>query len=693
MPSAQVVIRQPQKNFLFQMAAKEAGFQVVQAPDRKTLTIIHADTYTLMTYLNQYSSQEWLTTSIINPMTTKLLFKPSFDPNVTDPTLPQSLRSWFKPTEYASIYKFPQPSSTPIVVGVISFGGGLIGQLLSGILTKGDVQAYWTSLGILAENQPTVAMVFIDGATNDINPITAATQENTLDVEMIGACCPTSNLTIILYIAPNSINSFQNVFNYAITTPVQVNGISMVPSILTCSWGAPEIYFNSISSIDTVFAQAASAGINIFVATGDSGSSGGLNGLNCDYPSSSPNVIACGGTSLTCPDYIYNSNTIEVAWKDGGGGISRYFSKPSYQSVINSALRNTPDLALNADPNTGVLFFVGGQYTVFGGTSIVAPAMAAYMAALGSPAGFINLKIYLATNCFNDILIGSNGEYFARSGYDNVSGLGSIDGNTLRLMLTDAAPITDISVSPTSVTFTVNQTRQITGTVQPIGVNNKQIEWSSLNTQVATVSSTGLVTAVAEGSTYIIAIAAGNSTKRTSVLVNVTSPIKQILLNKTSLNLVVNQVSYLTFTLTPTTVVNKTVTWASSDSSIATVDQIGKVTAVSNGKAIITVTTADLTLSASCSVSAITPVSSLTISKDKLLLEVGRRFQLFYTFLPEQATNQYVIWRCSDSSIIRLSNSGHISALAVGTATVTAISVENRSLQSSCEITVIAHKI
>ena len=693
MPSAQVVIRQPQKNFLFQMAAKEAGFQVDQAPDRKTLILTHTDTYTLMTYLNQYNSQEWLTTSVMNPMATKLLFKASLDPNVTDPTLPQTQRKWFKPTEYASIYKFPQPSSTPIVVGVISFGGGLVGQLLSGILTKGDVQAYWTSLGIPAENQPTVAMVFIDGATNDMNPITAATQENTLDVEMIGACCPTSNLTIIVYIAPNSVTSFQNVFNYAITTPVQVNGISMTPSILSCSWGAPEIYFNSISAIDSILAQAVSIGINIFAATGDSGSSDGINGLNCDYPSSSPNVIACGGTSLISPDYVYNSNTIEVAWKDGGGGISRYFSKPAYQSSIKGTMRNTPDFALNADPNTGVLYFVGGQYTVFGGTSIVAPAMAGYVAALGSPAGFINSKIYLAPNCFNDILTGSNGEYFATSGYDNVSGLGSINGDALALMLTDSAPITDISVSPTSVSFTVNQTQQITGTVQPIGASNKQIEWSSLNTQVATVSSTGLVTAVAEGSTYIIAVSAGNATKRTSVLVNVTSPIKQILLNKTSLNLVVNQVSYLTFTLTPTTVVNKTVIWASSDSSIATVDQIGRVTAVSNGKAIISLTTADLTLTTSCSVTVITPVSSLTISKNTLLLEVGRRFQLFYTFLPERATNQQVIWKCTDSSIIRLSNSGHISALAVGVATVTAISVENKKLQSSCEISVIAPKI
>ena len=696
MPSAQVVIRQPQKNFIFQQRATNAGFQVVQEIDRKTITITHSNPYDLMNFLKEFETQSFITTSVITPMITNFSEYSSFDPttntvltpNVSD-TTPQGQRKWFKPTEYASIYKFPTPTTNPIVIGVISFGGGLVGQLSSGILTKGDVQAFWTSLGIPAENQPTVAMVFVDGATNSPYPITGATIENTLDVQMIGACCPTSNLTIIIYIAPNSLNSFKNVFNYALNNSVSVNGTEMKPSIISCSWGAPEVYFSNIQTFDSIFASAASQGVNIFVATGDFGSSDGLPGVNCDYPSSSPNVIACGGTSLTCPAYTYDSQTVELAWKDGGGGISKYFTKPSYQQSITGSNRHTPDLALNADPATGVLFFVDGKYVIYGGTSIVAPAMAGYLGALGSSTGFINSKLYLSPSSFNDILTGSNGDYFALTGFDNTTGLGSIIGDNLGLILTNQAPVTNISVNPTLISLVVGNTEQITGTIQPVGAINTGILWSSLNQGIAIVDSTGLVTAVNVGSTYITAISAGNSSKRTAVLVNVTAPITKITLDKQSINLKVPQTAILSMTIIPATVVNKNVEWSSSNSEIASVNQTGTVTALSNGTAIISVKSQQENLMASCSVTVTTSMQTLKISRDKLTLVVGKGFHLFYSFFPQSSTNPRVIWSNSNPSSIQISNSGYITGLSAGTAIITATSAENKSLNSSCQVTVI----
>jgi hypothetical protein len=700
MPSAQVVIRQPHKNFLFQQRAIAAGFQVKQEIDRKTITITHSTAYDLMNFLKEFESQSFITSSVITPMITNYKAYSYFDPttntvlnpNVSD-TTPQGQRKWFKPTEYASIYNFPNPTTNKIVIGVISFGGGLVGQLSSGILTKGDVQAYWTSLGIPAENQPTVAMVFIDGATNSPYPITSATSENTLDVEMIGACCPSSNLTIIIYVSPNSLNSFQNVFNYALNNPVSVNGTLLKPSIISCSWGAPEIYFNNIQIYDSIFASAVSQCINIFVATGDFGSSDGLPGANCDFPSSSPNVIACGGTSLTCPNYTYDSETVELSWKDGGGGISKYFTKPDYQQSITGANRHTPDLALNADPATGVLFFVGGAYVVYGGTSIVAPAMAAYLGALGSSIGFINLKLYLSPNCFNDILTGSNGDYFALTGFDNTTGLGSIIGDKLGLMLTNQAPITNITVNPTSISLVVGTRGQIMGTIHPVGAINTGILWDSLNLQIATVDSTGLITAVNEGSTYVTAISAGDSTKRTAVLVNVTAPVMEITLNKQSINLAVSQTAVLSMTITPTTVVNKNVEWYSSDLSIASVDQTGIVTAVGNGTAIISVKSLQGNLVATCSVTVTTPVQTLTISRNTVTLQKGKGFQLFYFFFPQSSTNPRVVWTNSNSKVVQISNSGYITGLSAGTAIITATSMENKSLHSSCQVTILEESI
>jgi len=700
MPSAQVIIRHPQKNFLFQQRAASAGFQVQQEIDRKTITITHSTAFDLMNFLKEFEAQSFITSSVVAPMITQYSVYSSFDPTTNtvltpnvSATIPQGQRKWFKPTEYASIYKFPTPKTNPIVIGVISFGGGLVGQLSSGILTNGDVQAFWTSLGIPAENHPTVAMVFIDGATNTPLPISSGTSENTLDVQMIGACCPSSKLTIIIYIAPNSLNSFKNVFNYALNNSISVNGILVKPSILSCSWGAPEVYFSNIQSYDDIFARAVIQGVNIFVATGDFGSSNNLPGANCDFPSSSPNVIACGGTSLTCPNYTYDSETIELSWKDGGGGISKYFTKPTYQQSITGDNRHTPDLALNADPATGVLFYVGGQYYVYGGTSIVAPAMAGYLGALGSSIGFINLKLYLSPSSFNDILTGSNGDYFALTGYDNTTGLGSIIGDKLGLMLTNQAPVTNITVNPTSISLVVGTRGQITGTIEPVGAINTGILWDSLNLQIATVDSTGLITAVNVGSTYITAISAGDSTKRTAALVNVTAPVIQITLDKQSMNLTVSQTAVLTMTITPATVVNKNVEWSSSDSNIASVDATGIVTGVGNGTAIISVKSIQANLIATCSVTITTPVQKLTVSRNKVTLVVGKGIQLFYSFFPQSSTNPRVIWTNSNPRSVQLSNSGYISGLSAGNAIITATSMENKSLNSSCQVIILEESI
>jgi len=304
---------------------------------------------------------------------------------------PKSARVWFYADELAKIYKFPKPvyaaSTSNVTVGVVSFGGGLTGNVSSeGVLTDGDVQAYWTALGIAKQNHPKVIIKTINGAKN--NPISIdddGTAENTLDVETIGACCPTSNLTIILYIAPNSLAEFTNVLNYINTSPVVVVGTSYLPSIVSISWGLSEIYYGShLANINNVLKSLSAKGVNVCVATGDYGSSNGTDSNNVDFPSSSPFVIACGGTSLICPNLTYDTETIETGWTGSGGGVSVYFNKPDYQSALSTSKRATPDIALNADPSTGVAFYIFKKWYIYGGTSVAAPTFAAYLAALNA---------------------------------------------------------------------------------------------------------------------------------------------------------------------------------------------------------------------------------------------------------------------------------------------------------------------
>lgn len=350
------------------------------------------------------------------------------------------LRSWFKVNELASIYNFPEPTIKR-VIGVISFGGGLYGSIdKNGILTKGDVQKYWTSIGIPSKDHPRVILVTVDRAKNRPNVRDGgSTIENTLDVATVGGCAASSNITIILYLGPNSNSSFVNLLTRA-SIPTVVNGTSYTPNVISISWGAPEVANNTrdLDSINLAMKKCTDKGINICTATGDNGSNNGVGGTGnyVDFPSSSPHCTAVGGTTLVCPSKKYSmAGTTEIAWKDGGGGISTYFPKPSWQSSINASGRSTPDISSNSDPNTGVSYIVGGKTMVVGGTSVAAPTVAAFFACIGT-SKFITPSLYtVPNNSFNDITSGSNGGYNSTLGYDNCTGRGSINGVILKTNL------------------------------------------------------------------------------------------------------------------------------------------------------------------------------------------------------------------------------------------------------------------
>jgi kumamolisin len=193
---------------------------------------------------------------------------------------PKKNRQWFTCTEISNIYNFPKVNSqTQMVIGVVSFGGGLFGTLTNSVLTGGDVQNYWSLLGISETNMPTVVINLVDGALNNPSDINS-TSENTLDVATIGACYAGSNLTIILYIAPNT-SSFYNIFDNAINNFIFVGNKSYKPTIISVSWGAPEVAIGTtlLNKLNVLYAKAVLQGINICAATGDFGSSDGITGL------------------------------------------------------------------------------------------------------------------------------------------------------------------------------------------------------------------------------------------------------------------------------------------------------------------------------------------------------------------------------------------------------------------------------
>lgn len=331
---------------------------------------------------------------------------------------PRSNNNAFTPPQLASLYNFPTGfDGTGQTIGIIELGGGY---------NISDITTYLNSLGI--NKTPDITSVSVDGAVNDPSDTSGANYEVVLDIEVIVSIVP--GATIRVYFAPNSYQGFYN----AISTAISDNC-----NIISISWGAPEIYWsnNQLNAYNSLFQTASNNNISIFCASGDNGSGDGESGNNVDFPSSSPYVVACGGTSLVASN---NTITSETVWNNNsvsnatGGGVSSFFSKPSYQnnvSLMNQySKRGVPDVSGNADPNTGYLVYLDGQTVQIGGTSAVSPLWSALTAIVNhqnsNTLGYLQPKLYSSnSNILSDITSGNNGAFTAQIGYDLCTGLGS----------------------------------------------------------------------------------------------------------------------------------------------------------------------------------------------------------------------------------------------------------------------------
>jgi kumamolisin len=246
-----------------------------------------------------------------------------------------------------------------------------------------------------------------------------------------------------MYIAPNTDRGFLDAISTALHDEHRNDAISI-------SWGGPEERFTpqAVRAFNELFKEAHAMGVSVFSAAGDNGATDGIpdGALHVDFPSSSPSVIANGGTKLvTAADGSIGKETVwnELRHKQGatGGGVSEINPKPPGQAKLPIAGRGVPDIAGDADPTTGFRMLVpldGNKagLELVGGTSAVAPMYAALATRieqnLGHPAGDLQKAIYAApADAFHDVTVGNNGGYKALPGWDAATGRGSVDGAKL----------------------------------------------------------------------------------------------------------------------------------------------------------------------------------------------------------------------------------------------------------------------
>ncbi len=343
--------------------------------------------------------------------------------------------SAYTPRQVASLYNFPlQGNGQGQAVAIIELGGGY---------RRSDLRTYFQGLGLPV---PKVTTVRVDGGKNAPTNPQGADGEVALDIQIAGAVAPGAH--IVVYFAPNTDQGFLDAITKA------VHDSSNAPSVISISWGGPESSWTgqTIQLMDQAFQTAGALGITVCCAAGDHGANDGVTTdslAHVDFPASSPNVLACGGTRLETANGVVTSESV---WNNGdgwasGGGVSDVFDLPAWQAnahvppSINAGARvgrGVPDVAADADPQTGYQVLVDGQTLTVGGTSAVVPLCAGLLALinqqLGKSVGFLNPLLYQQINqaeVFRDIVDGNNNGYSAGPGWDACTGWGAADGTKL----------------------------------------------------------------------------------------------------------------------------------------------------------------------------------------------------------------------------------------------------------------------
>ena len=235
--------------------------------------------------------------------------------------------------------------------------------------------------------------------------------------------------------------------------------------------------------------------------------------------------------------------------------------------------------------------------------------------------------------------------------------------------------VTGVKLSATVAELTIGNSKQLTAAISPTNATNKGVTWSSSNTNVASVSSSGIVVAKGEGTaTITVKTDDGGYTAACTIRVSKPSPsvvaVTGVKLSAIGIELPVGGSKRLSATITPSNATNKGVTWSSDNTSVAAVNSSGLITAKGEGTATVTVRTDDGGYTATCKITVV-PVTApekveISVSADSLKYKETTKVNV--SELPVGYTVQY---SSSDESIAKVDSNGNIKAVGKGTATIT----------------------
>lgn len=378
-----------------------------------------------------------------------------------------------------------------------------------------------------------------------------------------------------------------------------------------------------------------------------------------------------GSTTLTATVKPSNATNKTITWTSSNTSIAtvsggKVTGKKAGTVTITAKSHNgktaTAKITVTGIPVTGIKLDKTSLTIKDGGTATLKATI--------TPSNATNKSVSW-TSSNNNIATVSNGKITARKpGTVKITAKAESKSATATVTVT-AVAVTGIKVSPTSASVQVGKTTTIKATVSPSNASNKTVTWSSANTSIATVNSSGVVTGKKVGTVKITAKAGGKSAtatitvKKAAATVAVTS----VTLNKTSATINKNASVTLTATVKPTNATNKTITWSSSNTSIATVSG-GKVTGKKAGTVTITAKSHN-GKTATAKITVVVPVSGVSLNRTSANVLVGGSVTIGATVSPSDASNKSVTWTSSNTSIATVSG-GKVVGKKAGTVTITA---------------------
>ena len=259
--------------------------------------------------------------------------------------------------------------------------------------------------------------------------------------------------------------------------------------------------------------------------------------------------------------------------------------------------------------------------------------------------------------------------------------------------------VTGVSLNPTGTTLNVGETFAPSTTVSPSNADNKNVTWSSSNTQIATVSTEGVVSALKAGTANITVTTVDGGFEATTV-VTVEQTVDTVPVTSVGTDSNIRTVEFGPFTIKalvrPSNATNRSVIWESSDTSVATVDQSGVVTPLKAGEVSIIVTTvdggfvsdADITIKEGENNTVEVPVTGVYTDSNIRTVDFGEPFTIKAIVSPANATNKIVIWESSDTSVATVDQAGVVTPLKAGEVSIIVTTVDGGYV-SDADITIV----